>query len=629
MLDASAMPSWDQMPDVAGQSLTLDSDLTATANAQFGDFTYTSSNGVVTITGYTGAGGAVQIPAEITGLPVTGIGASAFRSKTSLTSVTIPMGVTYLGEYSFWNCTGLTGITIPAGVTSIGRFAFQSCTFLTSASIPGSVTSIGRGAFGFCERLTGFTVDASSQHFASVQGVLYNKSLSSLIQCPGGKSGTITIPATVTSLGNDDAIYPCPNLTSIVVESGSQTYAAMSGLLYDNAITTLIQCPGGKTGTVSLPQSVTSIGGSAFWRCTGITAVAMPQGLISIGQWAFNRCSKINAVSMPTNVTSIGANAFSDCTALTSVTIPDNVVSIGGNAFSNCTSLATVNLPGNIPTFGLTAFSNCPKLANVTIRVPAGMSVDWDRLAQAFPYASRIVKQSDGTMLLSAQSTRNGGTVAMAGELVIRHRDALGNGSLEIQPGAKVTLQVGYDTVAVTGLILADTAKLELGTCRLSISATGFTESDIRAKLITGRDGGMWNGASGITSSFAGGDRAIGYRLVDGVMEVAYAAPGDSNLDGVFDILDLSEILGGGKFNTGEFANWQQGDTNYDGMFDILDISDILSTGLFNEGSYLTQASASSAAADTGSVATFDQALVFAALAMEIDDQPVVKRKIV
>jgi autotransporter-associated beta strand protein len=239
----------------------------------------------------------------------------------------------------------------------------------------------------------------------------------------------------------------------------------------------------------------------------------------------------------------------------------------------------------------------------------------------------RVVKTGAGTAILSTLSTRTGGTVVEAGEIVVSHKNALGTGLLEVQAGAKAKLQVGYASVFVTSLSLADASRLELGTSKLTVAANGFTESDIRQNLITGRNGGSWDGASGITSTFAGGDRSIGYRVVNAALEVAYAAPGDGNLDGVFDILDLSEILSAGKFDTGESANWQQGDTNYDGVFDILDLSEILGTGLFNQGNYLTQGSASSAAAKTGGVVTFDPALVFAALAAEPTSQPTTKRK--
>src|SRR5436309_1488044 len=80
---------------------------------QFGDFTYSSDGSVITITGYTGPGGAVSLPAIINGLPVTTIGNSAFFSKTGLTSVTIPDSISSIGSYAFSACTNLTSVTIP------------------------------------------------------------------------------------------------------------------------------------------------------------------------------------------------------------------------------------------------------------------------------------------------------------------------------------------------------------------------------------------------------------------------------------------------------------------------------------------------------------------------------------
>lgn len=118
VLDASALALWDPAPvEASSQSLTLDEGFTATAAAQFGDFTYTAANGAVTITGYTGAGGAISIPAEINGEPVRGIGANAFSNKTGLTGISIPASVTSLGSGAFYNCTRLTSMAVPASVT--------------------------------------------------------------------------------------------------------------------------------------------------------------------------------------------------------------------------------------------------------------------------------------------------------------------------------------------------------------------------------------------------------------------------------------------------------------------------------------------------------------------------------
>jgi hypothetical protein len=237
----------------------------------------------------------------------------------------------------------------------------------------------------------------------------------------------------------------------------------------------------------------------------------------------------------------------------------------------------------------------------------------------------RVIKQGNGTAVFDTNGPLKGDTIVEAGEFIALNRNVVGVGQLELQANARLTLRIGSDTVAVASIRLSDTCRVDLGRGALSVSASTYTESDIRAKLLAGRGDGTWNGASGFTSASVGNNRAIGYRISGNALRVAYAAPGDSNLDGVLDILDLSEILSAGKFNTGASANWAQGDTNYDGVFDIVDLADILGTGLFNEGSYLTQPAASSAAA--GTVATFDQALVFAALAMETGEQPVVKRK--
>ncbi len=91
--------------------------ITAAAVAQEQDFTYSTNNGTITITGYTGAGGVVTIPGSISGLPVTSIGTAAFQNVFSLTNVIIPTGVNRIGDQAFLNCWGITNVTIPDSVT--------------------------------------------------------------------------------------------------------------------------------------------------------------------------------------------------------------------------------------------------------------------------------------------------------------------------------------------------------------------------------------------------------------------------------------------------------------------------------------------------------------------------------
>jgi hypothetical protein len=153
-------------------------------------FTFTTNNGAITITKYTGSGGAVTIPSATNGYPVTSIGSSAF-----------------------YYCRSVTNVTIPNSVTSIGSGAFSACTSLTSVTIPNSVTSIGSQAFLFCNSLTAIAVDTNNPAYSDLAGVLFNKSQTTLIQCPGGKSGSYTIPSSVASIGSQ-AFYSCRSLTS-------------------------------------------------------------------------------------------------------------------------------------------------------------------------------------------------------------------------------------------------------------------------------------------------------------------------------------------------------------------------------------------------------------------------------
>ena len=209
----------------------------------------------VTITRYTGNATTLDIPAQIQGLPVTGIGDGAFANCVSLTSVTIPSSVTSIGNDAFIYCYDLASVTIPSSVTSIGQGAFANCVSLTSVTIPSSVTSIGEVAFAGC---------------------------SSLI--------SITIPSSVTSIG--EAPFPrCSSLTSITVDNRNPAYASIDGVLFDKNIRSIISYPTGKTArTYIIPSSVTTVGDAAFYGCS-LTSVTIPSSVTVIGFGAFQESS--------------------------------------------------------------------------------------------------------------------------------------------------------------------------------------------------------------------------------------------------------------------------------------------------------------------------------------------------
>jgi hypothetical protein len=246
--------------------------LKATAEDQFD---YATNAGAITITGYFGACDSVIIPSTINDLPVTSIGDDAFFHDTSLTNVTIPDSVTSIGSSAFYDCVSLASIAIPGGVSNIGDYAFDSCVSLPCVTIPSGVSSIGYDAFFLCDSLTAITVDAQNPFFSSLNGVLFDKNQTTLVQ------------------------YPC-----------------------------------GLVGSYTIPSSVTSIEGSAFFGCFRLTSVTIPRSITSILETTFSSCGNLTNVMILGNVTNIGGGAFVDCPKLTSVYFHGNAPTVGEYTFN-------------------------------------------------------------------------------------------------------------------------------------------------------------------------------------------------------------------------------------------------------------------------------------------------------
>jgi len=280
--------------------------------------------------------------------------------KCNLMSIIIPNSVRSIDSYAFYNCSGLTSITIPNSVSSIGYQAFRDCSGLTSVTIGNSVTMIDGGVFFGCSSLTSIKVESGNEKYDSRNNcnAIIETSSNTLI---AGCKNTI-IPNSVTSIGNS-AFSGCSGLTS-----------------------------------VTIPNSVTSIGSYAFHWC-GLTSITIPNSVASIGENPFSFCSltsikvesgnekydsrkNCNAIietstntliagcqntTMPNNVTSIGEDAFSGCSGLTSVTIPNSVTSIGNYAFYYCSGLTSVTIPKSVTSIGESAFYGCRGLTSVTI----------------------------------------------------------------------------------------------------------------------------------------------------------------------------------------------------------------------------------------------------------------------
>jgi len=247
------------------------------------DFTYTVSSGQATITGYYGPDNVVSIPATLGGYPVTYIGGYAFQGCTALTSVTIPDSVTSIGDLAFSSCTSLTSVTIPDSVTCIGSSAFKSCTALTSGTIPDCITNY--------------------YHIVYEGNAYYG-------------SGVL-----VSSPAWWNAFKEVASLTNITVASTNPEYTSIDGILFDKSVSAMIFCPEGFSGSLTIPDSVTSIGEKAFSGCESLTSVTIPNSVTSIGDDAFSFCDSLASVLFTGDAPTIAPFAF-DATPATIYHLP-------------------------------------------------------------------------------------------------------------------------------------------------------------------------------------------------------------------------------------------------------------------------------------------------------------------
>jgi autotransporter-associated beta strand protein len=228
----------------------------------------------------------------------------------------------------------------------------------------------------------------------------------------------------------------------------------------------------------------------------------------------------------------------------------------------------------------------------ITINVASGTQTQTQAGYPLLSGSLPLLKTGAGTLVVDQANTLTGSTTVQQGVLQLANGAALSASRLAVIAGG--TGQVApYTTTSVAGLDLATgNGLMDVTSGGLTI-ASGLSAPQLVAELLEGRGNGSWNGTSGITSSTAAADIALGVRRTvgwldngGGSLSVAYAAPGDTNIDWSVDILDVANFLALGKFDTGEAATWLQGDFNYDGIVDILDAAEFSSTGLFNTGNY-------------------------------------------
>ena len=180
------------------------------------DFEYTLSSEGATITRYDGQSTNIVIPEQIDGRPVVAIGSDAFNGRHFIKDIRFPKTIIGIGNASFCGCNDLQSLDLPPQLRHIGFNAFQFCVYLKQVEIPASVTKIGGVVFFGCRNIEAINVHPENIKYASVDGILYDKEVKTLITCPPGKKGIVEIPSSVTGiLGWSFA--GCDLLTRIII----------------------------------------------------------------------------------------------------------------------------------------------------------------------------------------------------------------------------------------------------------------------------------------------------------------------------------------------------------------------------------------------------------------------------
>ncbi len=355
-----------------------------------GMFTFAYVDGGVELCGCESTAFSVRLPSETNGYQIIGIADGAFYNCTTLQSVFLSDSIRYVGKYAFagceslmsleipdtvetigdnafsgcielqslhlpahlteipegmcYTCVSLTDINIPDGVTKIGVEAFYDCMSLASVDIPDGVSEFGNYAFAFCSALEEIDIPESCTQLAS--GVF----------CGCESVTEFTVPDQMEDIGSL-TFMGCTKLTDFHVEDGNVKYKEQDGVLYSPDMTTLFSYPAGNSRqSFTIPEGVTTVYDTAFFRAENLTEVNFPSTLQYVGAGAFEYCSGLKSVLLPEGTLIVYENGFADCTALHYVSLPSTLKGVGGYAFYNCPSLKEITVPASCTTVGENAF---------------------------------------------------------------------------------------------------------------------------------------------------------------------------------------------------------------------------------------------------------------------------------
>jgi len=410
----------------------------------YGQSSITLPNSVTSI------GECAFMDSKLTSLPtatgLTSIGDTAFANCYELTgTLIIPNNVTYIGNSAFVSCNNITEVVLPNGLTQIRSRVFENCTSLESIVIPRSVTSFGSSttneSFNGCTNLTKVYYKGSIDEYCDINIYEYtNYTTYNVPTCYGADLYVADPNGSVEHLGTTYSL-----VTDVVIPDGktsirnSQFYGCKSieTITIPNSVTSIGQFCFGKCpaeiiwgdnpsitslgsysfysyygDSLTIPNSITTINNYAF-KASKLTNIIIPNNVTSIGSNLFEQCTDLITVSLLCNITSIPQSTFYHCTSLESVSIPNSVTSIVDSAFSGCSSLESINIPENLTTIGNYAFYECSSLAGRLVLPEGVTSVGGTATFQGCSSLTSIVIPTTVTTLYASQFHRCSSLVSL------------------------------------------------------------------------------------------------------------------------------------------------------------------------------------------------------------------------
>ena len=353
---------------------------------------------------------------------VTSLGENIF-GLASINSISIPKAVRSIGSLCFYGATINTKLALPDSLRTIGENAFLFLGGIERIFIPALVDSIGLCAFSSMSDLQTLEVDSTNEYYSSFDGALYNKTMTSLLCVPAGKTDVFTIPVGVTTVEDlafewgkcqkvvipntvttlkDGAFWccerlgevhipasvttieggifaKCKSLYNLTIDSLNENYVMIGGAIYSSNMDTLVshhlakdditvECkviaPNAFAGTNSLRsvvlEGVETIQYGAF-QMSKLMTITLPQTLKTIDEVALAGCHRISSLVIPNSVTKLGNNVFEGCT-FSSVVMSDSVKVIPYGAFMYCVNLNTYTGGASVERIEDYAFNNCERL---------------------------------------------------------------------------------------------------------------------------------------------------------------------------------------------------------------------------------------------------------------------------